>query len=44
MPGFMPGIHAFLTSKSNTWMAGTSPRLSGLIYLDVVHGMDSSAF
>jgi plasmid stabilization system protein ParE len=25
-------------------MAGTSPRLSGLFFIDVVHGMDSSVF
>jgi len=26
MPGFMPGIHAFLCSKA--WMAGTSPAMT----------------
>jgi hypothetical protein len=26
MPGFMPGIHAFLAAK--TWMAGTSPAMT----------------
>jgi hypothetical protein len=26
MPGFMPGIHDFASSK--TWMAGTSPAMT----------------
>jgi hypothetical protein len=26
MPGLVPGIHVFLTSK--TWMAGTSPAMT----------------
>jgi hypothetical protein len=26
MPGFMPGIHAFLIAKA--WMAGTSPAMT----------------
>jgi hypothetical protein len=26
MPGFMPGIHAFLGKKA--WMAGTSPAMT----------------
>jgi hypothetical protein len=26
MPGFMPGIHAFLVAKA--WMAGTSPAMT----------------
>jgi hypothetical protein len=46
MPGLVPGIHVFLArrSTSKTWMAGTSPRLSGLILVDEAHGMDSSVF
>jgi hypothetical protein len=31
-------------SASLSEMAGTSPRLSGSILVDVVHGVDSSAF
>src|SRR4051812_17345418 len=27
-----------------TWMAGTSPRLSGSFFVDKVHGVDSSVF
>jgi hypothetical protein len=27
MPGFMPGIHAFLRKKA--WMTGTSPVMTG---------------
>jgi hypothetical protein len=27
-----------------TWMAGTSPRLSGSILVDKAHGVDSSVF
>jgi hypothetical protein len=30
--------------QSKAWMAGTSPRLSGWILVDWVHGVDSSAF
>jgi hypothetical protein len=29
---------------TKAWMAGTSPRLSGLILVDVAHGVDSSVF
>jgi len=31
MPGLDPGIHAFLigASKGKTWMAGTSPAMTG---------------
>ncbi len=29
MPGFMPGIHAFLLVDSKAWMAGTSPAMTG---------------
>ena len=30
MPGLVPGIHAFLLSmKEKTWMAGTSPAMTG---------------
>jgi hypothetical protein len=43
MPGLVPGIHVFLDgAASKTWMAGTSPRLSGLIFVDKAHGVDSS--
>jgi hypothetical protein len=29
MPGFMPGIHVFLSlGTSKTWMAGTSPAMT----------------
>jgi hypothetical protein len=31
-------------SSSAVWMPGSSPRLSGLILVDVAHGMDSSVF
>jgi hypothetical protein len=32
MPGFMPGIHVFLL-EGKTWMAGTSPAMTGFIAL-----------
>jgi hypothetical protein len=45
MPGLVPGIHVLgLRKPEKTWMAGTSPRLSGLIFVDRAHGVDSSAF
>jgi hypothetical protein len=44
MPGLVPGIHVFLLFEAKTWMAGTSPRLSGSIFVDRVHGVDSSVF
>jgi hypothetical protein len=28
MPGFMPGIHAFLFFAAKAWMAGTSPAMT----------------
>jgi hypothetical protein len=31
-------------SGAPAWIAGSSPRLSGLILMDAAHGMDSSAF
>jgi hypothetical protein len=31
MPGLVPGIHVFLESESKTWMAGTSPAMTGNI-------------
>jgi hypothetical protein len=42
MPGLVPGIHV-LAARKKTWMAGTSPRLSGSVFLDKAHGFDSSA-
>jgi hypothetical protein len=30
MPGLVPGIHVFLTGRSKTWMAGTSPAMTEL--------------
>jgi hypothetical protein len=33
MPGLVPGIHDFLSSKSRTWMAGTSPAMTEKIFL-----------
>jgi hypothetical protein len=45
MPALVAGIHVFLSfSEAKAWMAGTSPRLSGSILMDRVHGVDSSAF
>jgi len=33
MPGLVPGIHVFpIVASNKTWMAGTSPRLSGLFF------------
>jgi hypothetical protein len=32
MPGFVPGIHAFLQQGSKTWMAGTSPAMMNQIF------------
>jgi hypothetical protein len=29
---------------TKTWMAGTSPRLSGSFFMDRVHDVDSSVF
>jgi hypothetical protein len=29
MPGLVPGIHVFLRFKVKTWMAGTSPAMTG---------------
>jgi hypothetical protein len=40
---YVPAIHAFLVANK-AWMPGTRPRLSGLIFVDAAHGMDSSAF
>jgi hypothetical protein len=37
MPGFMPGIHAFL-SFLKTWVAGTSPAMTVLVHDDIGHG------
>jgi hypothetical protein len=28
MPGFTPGIHAYLGMQIKTWMAGTSPAMT----------------
>jgi hypothetical protein len=44
MPGLVPGIHVFLENPQKTWMAGSSPRLSGLDLVDKAHGVDSSRF
>jgi hypothetical protein len=45
MAGLVPAIHAFIVPPpSKTWMPGTRPRLSGLDFLDKVHGVDSSGF
>jgi hypothetical protein len=29
MPGLVPGIHVFLAQPVKTWMAGTSPAMTG---------------
>jgi hypothetical protein len=29
MPGLVPGIHVFVPDKAKTWMAGTSPAMTG---------------
>jgi hypothetical protein len=29
MAGFMPAIHVFHSRKDKTWMAGTSPAMTG---------------
>jgi hypothetical protein len=39
---YVPGIHVLAAKK--TWMAGTSPRLSGSFFVDRVHDVDSSVF
>ena len=31
-------------TAGQVWIAGSNPRLSGLIFVDMVHGVDSSAF
>jgi hypothetical protein len=40
----VPAIHVCLHRKARTWMPGTRPRLSGSIFVDRVHGVDSSVF
>jgi len=46
MAGLVPVIHVLLAAavKRKTWMPGTSPRLSGSIFMDRVHDVDSSVF
>jgi hypothetical protein len=46
MAGLDPAIHAFVPDafSDRTWMAGINPRLSGLIFVDKAHGVDSSVF
>jgi hypothetical protein len=46
MPALVAGIHVLLlrSDPGKTWMAGTSPRLSGSIVVDRVHDVDSSVF
>jgi len=45
MPGLVPGIHVFAAHAARkTWMAGLVPRLSGSIFMDWVHDVDSSVF
>jgi hypothetical protein len=29
MPGLVPGIHVFFEPQNKTWMAGTSPAMTG---------------
>ncbi len=29
MPGLVPGIHDFCAAREKTWMAGTSPAMTG---------------
>jgi hypothetical protein len=41
---YVPAIHALFAEERKAWMPGTRPRLSGLIFVDAAHGMDSSAF
>jgi hypothetical protein len=38
--GLDPAIHRVLEEG---WMPGSSPRLSGLVFVDKVHDVDSSA-
>jgi hypothetical protein len=42
MPALVAGIHVLAAEKA--WMAGPSPRLSGLILLDGAHDVESSVF
>ena len=46
MPGLVPGIHAFLTSASKTWMAGTSPAMTivGMVKAKTPPGLLLAAF
>ena len=30
MPGLVPGIHVFDLMQTKTWMAGTSPAMTGI--------------
>ncbi len=32
MPGPVPGIHDFLDQGSKTWMAGTSPAMTAVVF------------
>jgi hypothetical protein len=45
MAGLVPAIHVFAPIEGpKTWMPGTRPRLSGLIFVDIAHDVDSSVF
>jgi len=33
MPGLAPGIHVFLATSKETWMAGTSPAMTAVDFL-----------
>jgi hypothetical protein len=50
MRGLDPRIHEAAQRRkpyvvgASSWIAGSSPRLSGLIFLDEAHGVDSSVF
>jgi hypothetical protein len=45
MAVLVTAIHVLFSAYSRkTWMPGIRPRLSGSIFVDRVHGVDSSVF
>src|SRR5256885_1718645 len=41
-PMSRPSTFSFARAAQRTWITGTSPRLSGSIFVDKAHGVDSS--
>jgi hypothetical protein len=34
MPGLVPGIHVLFGARSKTWMAGTSPAMTAIKFIE----------